>query len=206
MPSSLTKLGVWNLAIDVIKDTALQTTQDNTATSRWLERNWQHAVETTLRTYVWNFSKKFVKLPADATPPAFKWQYSYKPPAGWLRVLYMTEGGERYGRPIPHEIVGDRIFTNEPPPLCVPLVMDVSANPGLWDPLFVEIVRCKLGLGMANKFTSKAKYIELASQLLKQATDQAELIDALEGSAEPVEQFDILRARGADPNTARGWR
>lgn len=39
MPSSLTKLQVWNLAIDVIRDTALQSTTDNAATARWLERN-----------------------------------------------------------------------------------------------------------------------------------------------------------------------
>lgn len=205
MPSSQTKLSVYNLALDLIRETALQTTSDPASTARWLNRNWQQAVETTLRAYPWNFAKKLVQLPAEATPPPFKWQYAYKPPAGWLRVLAVTRYGQRFGAPVPHEVIGDLIYTDEPAPLCVTLIMDVSANPGLWDGLFIEIVRCKLGLGMANKFTGKAQFVNLAKEQLKAATDQAELIDAFEGTPEPVEQYDVLRVRGEGYN-GRGWR
>src|SRR5690606_34881082 len=92
---------------------------------------------------------------------------------------------------------GNRIATNEPPALPVTLIMDRSNNPGLWDSLFVEVVRCKLALGMANKFTSKARYIPLAQEMLAAATQLAEQIDAFEGGAEPNEEFDILRYRNA---------
>jgi hypothetical protein len=197
MPSSLTKLGVWNLAIDVIKDTALQTTGDTAATARWLERNWQHIVETTLRAYPWNFAKELHELSADADTPPFKWSYFYSPPAGWLRVLPITQGGRRDGRIVPHELIGQRIAANYGPPLPVTLIMDKSSNPGEWDSLFTEMVRCKLALGMANKFTSKSKYIELASQMLNAATEQAEQIDAFEGTGEPIEQHDIILSRHA---------
>ncbi len=195
MPSSMTKLQVWNLAIDVIKDTALQTTGDAAPTARWLDRNWQHTVETTLRSYPWNFAKEMHMLPAEAVAPAFKWSYFYQPPAGWLRALPMTYNGHRFGELIPHEVIGELIASNYGPPLPVIFIMDKSSNPGLWDSLFVEMVRCKLALGMANKFTSKNRYIEVASQLLAAATAQAEQIDAFEGSPEPVETFDIIRAR-----------
>lgn len=197
MPSSNTKLTVWNLAIDIIRDTALQTTSDNSATARWLDRNWQHTVETTMRAYPWNFAKEMRLIPADGARPAFKWRYAYSPPAGWLRVLPITEGGRRNGRPVPHEIVGQQIMTDYPAPLPVTLIMDRSSNPGLWDSLFVEMVRCKLALGLANKFTAKSKFLELASQMLAAATAQAEQIDAYEGTGEPIEQHDIERARGA---------
>jgi len=197
MPSSLTKLGVWNLAIDVIRDTALMTTTDASATARWLERNWEHTVVSTLRAYPWNFAKELRSLSADATAPEHGWLYYYTPPAGWLRLLPITRGGYRFGALVPHEIIGNKIATDEPAPLKVKLIMDKSSNPGVWDSLFVEMVRAKLALGMANKFTSKNRYIELASQLLKNATELAEQIDAFEGSAEPVEQFDIIRAREA---------
>lgn len=195
MPSATTKLQVWNLAIDVIRDTALQTTGDQAATARWLDRNWQHAVESTLRAYPWNFAKELKELPADEERPPFKWAYYYSLPAGWKRVLPITYNGERHGNLVPHEIIGQRIATNHPAPLRVTLIMDKSSNPGLWDDLFVEIVRCKLALGMANKFPSKRAYVEIASQLLASAQAKAEEIDAFEGTAEPVEQFDILRAR-----------
>lgn len=201
MPSSLTKLQVWNLAIDVIRDTALQSTTDNAATARWLERNWQHTVETSLRAYPWGFAKSLRRLSAAADTPEFGWSYYYDLPAGWLRVLPITRYGERFGAPVPYEMVENRIATNEPAPLYVRLIMDKSANPGVWDSLFVEMVRAKLALGMANKFTAKNKYIELASQLLRAATDQAELIDAYESTAEPVETYDIIRARGQGVET-----
>lgn len=196
MPSSMTKLQVWNLAIDVIRDTALQSTTDAASTARWLERNWQHTVETCLRAYPWGFAKQLVSLSADADKPDHGWSYFYTPPAGWLRILPITRYGERNGVPVRYEIVGNRIATDEPPPLRIRVIMDKTANPGEWDSLFVEMVRAKLALGMANKFTSKNKYIELASQLLAAATEQAERIDAYEGSAEPIEAFDIIRARG----------
>lgn len=205
MPSTMTKLEVWNLAIDVIKDTALRTDVDQTATARWLERNWGHTVRATLRKYPWNFAKQYCTLPAEAVAPPFGWSTSYKPPGGWLRVLPPRRGGNRNGTLIPHEIVGQFIFTNESAPLKVVLIMDKTDSPAEWDDLFVEIVRCQLALGMANKFTGKNKFIELASQMLAAAQEQAELIDTYEGSAEPVEQFDILKIRGEEwPGTYAG--
>lgn len=201
MPSTMTKLQVWNLAIDIIKDTALRSDGDGSqATARWLERNYAHVVRSTLRAYPWNFAKRQVAIPAETDAPPFGFSKAYKPPGGWLRVLPLYEGGNRNGRPIQHEIVGQLIHTNAGSPLKVTLIMDVSDSPGLWDDLFIEMVSARLALGMANKFTSKNKFIELASQMLANATQQAELIDTYEGTAPAVEQFDILRARGDD-----GW-
>lgn len=196
MPSTMTKLEVWNLAIDVIKDTALRTTDETAATARWLERNWGHTTRSALRKYPWNFAKRYVSLPVETEAPPFGWTKAYKPPPGWLRVLPPRRGGSRYGKLIPHEIVGPLIYTNESAPLKVVLIMDKTDSPAEWDDLFVEIVRCQLALGMANKFTGKNKFIELASQMLATAQTQAESIDTFEGSAEPIEQFDILEARG----------
>lgn len=206
MPSGMTKLDVYNLAVDLIRDTALQSTQQAAPTARWLNRNFNHAVRTTLRAYPWNFAKKLVSLSAEAVGPEHTWTYRYKPPAGWMRVLRITQGGYRFGYIVPHAVIDGYINTDEPPPLKVELIMDKTANPGEWDDLFVEIVRCKLALGMANKFPGKAKYVELASQLLRAATEQAETIDAFEGTPEPVEQFDVLRARGISALTTRSWR
>jgi hypothetical protein len=196
VPSSLTKVGVWNLAIDIIKDTALQTTLDNASTARWLERNWQHTVESCIRSYPWNCAKRYYQLSAAATAPLFKWSYAYTLPAGWLRVMPVTSYGARGGTPVPHEVVGNSIYTDEPAPLSVVLLTDISANPGAWDPLLVEMVRCTLALGMANKFTGKAQYIQVASSMLKAAQAKAEEIDAFEGTAEPIEQHDVIRVRG----------
>lgn len=205
MPGSQTKLDVYNMAIDVIKDTALQSTEDPTATARWLNRNFKQYVVASLRNYPWNFAQSYVKLAADALQPAFRWRFAYKPPPGWVRILPITRYGDRYGDLVPYSVVGNRIYTNEPAPLCVILILDKSANPGEWDALFTQMIFSSLALGMANKFTGKAKYVDLASQLLSQAVDQAETMDAFEGAPEPIETFDVLRVRGLAPGRSN-WR
>lgn len=206
MPSGLTKVEVFNLALDLVKEVPIINENDPKATARWLVRNFDHTARVAIRSYPWNCAKEFREIPADVTAPAFKWRYAYTMPAGALRPLPITRYGERHGDQVPHEVVKNKIYTNEPAPLRVILIMDVTANPGAWDDLLVEYVRCALALGMANKFTSKAKYIELASQLLNAAKEQAELIDAYEGSPEPVESFDIIRARyGSEYSISRRW-
>lgn len=198
MPSGMTKVQVFNLALDLIRSTPLISVDDATAEGRWLTRNFDHAARTIMRAYPWNFAKEFKTLSASTTAPPFKWLYAYTLPAGWARVTPVKRYGERFGDEVPHEIVGGSLYTNEPAPLYVILIMDKTANPGAWDDLFTEMVRCTLALGMANKFTGKGKYIELASQLLAQATAKAEQIDAFEGTPEPTEAFDIIRVRGGN--------
>jgi hypothetical protein len=206
MPSGLTKTQVCNLALDLIRASPLVNFDDPTSPEgRWVSRNFDHAAHTLMRAYPWNFAKEYRTIAADATAPAFKWGYSYSLPAGWARVLPISRYGARYGDVVPHEIVQNKVYTNEPAPLYVILIMDMSSNPGAWDDLFVEMMRCTLALGMANKFTGKSKHIELASQLLAQATAKAEEIDAFEGTPEPAEAFDIIRVRGGDEYT-QTWR
>lgn len=194
MPTSLTKLGIWNLAIDVIKDTAIQTTQDDTAAAKWLARNYDMIVEANLRSYNWNFARAYHKLNAASATPPFRWSYAYKLPNGWLRLLPIEQYGRRGGAIVQHEVVGQYVYTDEPAPLYVRCIMNVT-NPGQWDSLFVRLVVADLALGMANKFTGKNKFIELASGLLREAREMAEAIDTFEGSAEPIEQHDVLRVR-----------
>jgi hypothetical protein len=68
-------------------------------------------------------------------------------------------------------------------------------NEGLFDPLFTEALGAKLALGLANKFTAKNKYIELAGNMLNNAVAKAEEIDTFEGSAEPIANYAIIDAR-----------
>jgi hypothetical protein len=205
VPTSQTKLTVWNLALDLVNETALQGYTDDNPAARWLNRNYAHAVETTLRAYPWGFAKERFAISADSTAPAFKWSYRYKIPPGALRVLPVMRAGERRGVPLQHEIVGNYIETNEPAPLYVTCIMDKSANPGTWDALFVEIVRCKLAIGMANKFTGKERFLARAQQLLDRAVEQAEMIEAYESTPEPAEEADILRVRGDAYDGRRSW-
>jgi hypothetical protein len=195
MATLLTKLEVFNLALAVIKEPRAQSIEVDSAPMRWLHTNYDHEVDSALRSYVWNFAKKRYQISEEPTGPEFGFSRRYKVPNGALRVLPIHYNGDRNRPLIPHEIVGNFIETDERGPLKVTVIRRVD-NPGEWDNLFAEIVRCRLALGMANKFTGKNKFIELADSMLRRATEKAEEIDTFEGSAVPTEQHDIIRVRG----------
>lgn len=207
MASGMTRTQVCNLALDLIRSTPLiDVNTSDSPEARFLNRNFDHAARVIMRSYPWGFAKEFHELPADADAPPFKWTASYTMPAGVARVIPPTAYGERYGQPVPYEVVGNKLYTNHGAPFRVIFVMDRSSNPGAWDDLMTEVVRCTLGLGLANKFPSKIKFVELASQLLAQATSKAEEIDAYEGTPEPTENFDIIRLRGSVDGLITSWR
>ncbi len=197
MASSQTKLTVWNLALDLVSENAITDPNDNSAAGRWLQRNYDQVVAVTLRAYPWGFAKERFSLSAAATDPSFKWAKRYKKPAGTVRVLPITRYGERNGVPIPFEIVGDYIETNEGAPLRVHWLMDKSNNPGVWDALFTQLVYTSLAVGLANKFPGKVKYLDRAIRLQQAAKEAAEEIESFEGTAEPTEEYDIIRVRDA---------
>lgn len=194
MPSLLTKSGIWNLALDTIREAPVQDQLTNSSPIKWLNRNYDHARDVLLRSYVWNFAVEFHELNRSVTASwTGGWDYAYELPPNWLRVLPFTYDGYRNERTVPHRIAGQYLYTNATLAR-VPIIVRVTEE-GLFDPLFVEALAAKLALGMANKFTAKNKYIELAGNMLANAVAKAEEIDAFEGTAEPVEGYDILDVR-----------
>lgn len=195
MPTSLTPVTIYNMALDIVVEAPITNVADNSPYARWLNRNFAPTVEAALRQNVWNFATELFVLSKDVVKPGFRWRYQYELPPGWLRVLPLTYNGERGGQPIPHEVKRNKLMTNASSPLRVELVMNVQ-DPGEWDPLFATMIAARLATGMAHRFTGKSSFVEQARNMAADAMEQAEVTNAFEGSLQPVEQFDIIRARG----------
>lgn len=195
MPSTLTKSGIWNLALDTIREAPVQDQLANSAPIKWLTRNYDHARDVLLRSYVWNFALEPFELNELTADGSWLggWDHKYQLPNNWLRVLNVNEDGERNGRIVPFKVAGNILYSNHST-IRVWLVMR-KTNEGDFDPLFAEALGAKLALGMANKFTAKNKYIELAGNMLSNAVAKAEEIDTFEGSAEPIANYAIIDAR-----------
>lgn len=204
MPTSATRVTVCNMALDIIVEAPIATLTDTTAYARWLNRNFAPTVEATLREQPWNFACELFKLSADPGPPAFRWRHRYALPPGWLRVLPITEDGSRYGRPLPMEIKGNWLMTNRHSPCPAECVMNVQ-EPGQWDSLFVTLIAARLAAGMAHRFTGKGSFVDRANQIAQNALDLAEEINAFEGTPQPADQYDIIRARGGDNRGNYEW-
>lgn len=195
MPTSHTRVTIYNLALDTIGEIPIATLNDPSAYARWLNRNYAHTVETALRQNPWNFAIETHELAAEPSPPSKRFRYCYGLPPGWLRVLPPSHNSERYGRPLPYEVVGNKLYMQAQGPLPVRLVMN-KQEPGSWDSLFAAVVAARLAVGMAQRFTRKASYTDLARAMAAEALETALEANAIESPIDPVEEFDIIRVRG----------
>lgn len=197
MPTSHTQLTVFNRALDFVAEFPITTPLDGGPYARWLNRNYAPAVESALRQQPWNFACAFYQPQQDADAPTMRWRRSYSLPNGWLRVLPPTYNGERTGRKLEHAVQGNKLLTNDAIPKGVELVMNVQ-NPGEWDPLFADYIAAKLAVGLAHRFTAKNSFVQQCRELANEAYEQAELINAFEGSMPQPDEYDIIWSRGSD--------
>lgn len=195
MPTGYSKLGIWNAALDIAGEYPLVSLTDNSAYARFLERQYAPTVRSLLRRHIWNFAIELHSLNADVIAPAARWDYQFSLPNGWLRVLPLTEDGERGGALIPHEVKNNKLLTDEYPPVAVELIMD-RQDPSVWDPLFADFTAAALGVKIARRFSKSASAVKDAEEVMRLALQEAEIANAFEGSPEPVDEHDILRVRG----------
>lgn len=193
MPTSLTRHTLYNIALDGIGELPVTLGASN-AYSRWLDRNYTQAVEAALRRQPWNFAVEFWEL-NRTDDPAFRWKYAYDLPPNWLRVLPLTKDGHTQGQPYEFSVSNNLVMTNYSGAVKAAIVMN-RQDPGQWDPLFANYIIATLANGLSHRFTAKASYAQLTAQAMQAALDDAEMVNAFEGTIEPVEQYDIIRVRG----------
>ena len=195
MPTSHTKLSIYNLALDMVGEIAVASDTVDTAEVRWLNRNWVHYREVALRANLWNFSFELHSLSSDGSYTAnARWLYRYAWPNNALRFLAPTEYGKRGYPPIPYEVIGDYIYCDWPQPLLVMFVMNES-DPGNWDPLFAHYLAMTLAEGMANRWVRKKSYLDGIKAMKAEAHETASSVGAIESGIEEPAVHDIITAR-----------
>lgn len=193
MPTSLTRHTLYNMALDGIGELPITLGASN-AYSRWLDRNYTQTVEASLREQPWNFAIELWEL-NRTDDPLFRWSYAYDLPPNWIRVLPLTVDGRTDGQPYPFAVANNLVQTNYSGAVKAAIVMN-RQDPGSWDPLFANYIIARLANGLSYRFTAKASYSKLTADAMAAALDTAAEINAFEGTIEPVEQYDIIRARG----------
>lgn len=195
MPTSHTRTSIYNLALDMVSETNVQAYTEDTPTTRWLTRNWDHYREVALRGNLWSFSLELHTLLSDgsytATP---RWTYRYAWPNNAIRLLAPTKHGRRGYPPIPYEVIGDFIYCNMAQPLYVMFVMNES-DPGNWDPLFAQYFASTLAEGLCGRFVKKTSYLDRVREMKAEALDLAETVGAIESGIEENAVHDIIGVR-----------
>lgn len=185
---------VCNLALDMLREASIRSFDDRGPVEEWFQRNYDAALVSVFRSYSWNFAIKRAVLTANAEAPAFGWSFRYRIPIDCTRVLPLRQGGYLNGGPIPHEIEGVYILTNDPGPLKLRYISAVD-DPNYWDALFLRAFTAHLALSLAHWLTGKASMVQIAQAAFETALAEARRADGMEGTAETIDGDDVISAR-----------
>lgn len=194
MPSVNSKLEVWNLVLDHLVEHALATELDDSVYARWLTRNWDHLRDALLQAYPWNFAMQYNTLSVDATDPDFRWNYRYKLPPDWLRVIPPTYQGVVGGTPVRHEIVGEYLLCNVNTTMYVRTIQRKETMED-WSPLAVDALALFVAMRACTRFEGKMTLRDRLKEEFNDVNQLARRNDSLMGTPDPVEQHRVLDVR-----------
>jgi hypothetical protein len=175
------EVDIANRALTKLGDQRILTLTDNTKPARELNSMFTLVRDQEMRRHRWKFAIKRDQLTADAVAPAWGFQYAYELPSDYLGLVQVAEF---YVRPyVKHQgrwmIEGHKLLSDDPPQLKFRYLARIT-NPGLFDPLFVEVFACKLAYEACETLTQSSTKKEGLAADYKFALAEAVRCDALE--------------------------
>lgn len=196
MPSQQTKIQIWNMTLDLLKEQPLSATTDNTHFAKWLGRNYDQQRDYLMERYLWKFALTRDEIAADGTAPSWGWLYRYLIPAQALRFIPPTIDGSWNGRPIPFEQEGGYILTNHAGPLRLRSILRIT-NEGLFSNGFVECLSIRLAARCAHWATGKQSMFDKLTQLYTTTIEEVKQTEAVQVAGAAYYDDDILDERSA---------
>lgn len=200
MPSTASKLDIFNMALGFIGTRTIASANENTPEAIQCGLYWDRARRSALRDYPYRFAVRRVVLAEKSLPAAYaeEWRHAYALPDGCLKV-HAVHGGRDRGGKTPFRLESD---ADGPMLLCdVPQAMATGTfdveEVTRWDELFVMAMARKLAALVAVPLlkNNSGKVQEL-EQLYQMAVPGSEGHDASEGVGRS-EVDGWITARGA---------
>lgn len=198
MASSTTDIA--NRALTKLGEARLLSLTDDTNAGRVMNSMFAQVRDAELRRNRWNFALKRASIPALSTAPDWGYIYTYPLPSDYLSLVQV---GEYYIRPLtkakgPWHVEGtdsgSAILTDLQSPLKIRYVRRVE-NSGMFDPLFVEALACKLAFEACEAVTQSGAKKQSASEEYKAALSEAARCNAIENPPEEYPPGTWLDAR-----------
>lgn len=194
MGSQQTKIQIWNMALDVLREQPLASVEDNTATARLLARNYDQQRDYLLERYLWKFALTRASLAADSTAPAYGWQYRYLVPTDALRFLPPTYDGSLEGQPIPFEEETGYILCDQSGPLKLRYIKRTTSE-GLFSNGFCECLSLRLATRIAHWLTGKQSMVKELRDMYRETLSEVIQTHAVQVASIAYYDDDILAQR-----------
>lgn len=157
---------------------------DNSQAARTMSGLWDTVRKSELTKRYWNFALARASLAALSTTPDWGFDYQYQLPVDFLKIVqvndvFVAPGLQDYRNTddSPYAIEGSVILTDFGDPLKIRYVKDIT-DPGLFDPLFVDVMAAKLAYEACYAITQSLQGREQASADYKEAIRHASLSNA----------------------------
>lgn len=193
------KVSIANRALTKLGEDRILLLSDDTKPARTLNSMFDDVRDAEIRRHRWKFAIKRGSLVALAAAPAWGYALQYPLPADYLGLVQV---GARYVRasdksPAPWSVEGRSILTNIGAPLLIRYMARIE-DPTFFDPLFVEVLACKLAYEACETLTQSGAKLQAAEQAYKFALSEAVRQDAIENPPDELPQGSWLDARATD--------
>lgn len=157
-----------------------------------------------LRRHRWKFAMKRAELPALVAAPAWGYRYAYQLPADFLALVQVNDV---YLRGLKQKtlwvVEAGQLLTDLPAPLKVRYIHRVE-NMALLDPLFVEVLACKLALEACETLTQSGQKRQAAADDYRFSVSEAVRQDAIENPPDELPWGSWLDSRESLGTSAGG--
>lgn len=181
-----------NAALAYLGDAAVSSITDEDSKPAVLCNQFaQAAIDETLRLGRWNRATRRATLTQDAEAPAFGYDFQYRLPDGWLRILEVN--GEPWQDSTQYfTIENDRLLTNDD---SVQLRYIARIPIGQCDPLMQEAIALKLAAKIAVPLLASQDMRAVMEALAEKALHKARHADAMESGAGEVPEWNKVLGR-----------
>lgn len=178
---------ICNNALLLLGNNPITSLSEQSKAARLCSQFYQQTIDATLRAYTWNkATARSEPLAAELSGPSFGFAFKYPLPPDCLRVLGMSNEGYKF------KIEGDYILTDVSE--CkISYIKRIAA--ASMDPLMIDAASARLAATIAFPLSNSVSAADAMWTLYKDKLDEAQTIDAFEGSAPQMESNDWVNSR-----------
>lgn len=193
-------VSIANLALQKLGEPPIVSLTENSAGARAMHACYEAMRDRELRANLWKFAKRRATLAPHATEPEFRYGYAFPVPTDFLRLIKPAVGGLDWH--LEYHEGGLAILTNDGDTLEIRYIARIT-DTTLFDPLFVEMLACKMAWHCAESLTQSNSKKMAALDEYKDVRKEARQVNAFEVASQPtpVDEWLTSRWSGALVNT-----
>ena len=191
---------ICNLALTKLGAARITSLADDSKQASSLSAIFDTTRDAELALHPWTFAIVRASLPASSTAPAFEWQRAFPLPADCLHIVQVGDSFSYYDSDTGaagFEVEGGAVLTDATSPLLIRYVYRVT-NTGLFPPLFVQALACKLAFELAEELTQNLSKKEAAAAEYKAMIREAKRANVIERPPQTVPDLSWVRAMTQD--------